>query len=194
MRMIPTKIIYTDMLLFILKKWTVVGQQCAQLMFVLLNYRGLILIYIHLEIIMCTAKYNYMYYIKYMMYFILLIQGFMNLTLQVLCNVVLQSIRLYFHHHSQPQLSLVFPLAPSLHSFWSYFSTLLQQHIGHYRHGEFIFQCHIFLPFHTVNGVLKASILKWFAIPFSSGPHFVRTLLQDLSILGDPTQHGSQLH
>ena len=24
-------------------------------------------------------------------------------------------------------------------------------------------------PFHTVNGVLKARILKWFAIPFSSG-------------------------
>ena len=26
---------------------------------------------------------------------------------------------------------------------------------------------------HTVHGVLKATILKWFAIPFSSGPHFV---------------------
>ena len=25
-----------------------------------------------------------------------------------------------------------------------------------------------FLPFHTVHGVLKARILKWFAIPFSS--------------------------
>ena len=37
--------------------------------------------------------------------------------------------------------------------------------------GEFIFQCPIFLPFHTVPGVLKARILKWFAIPFSSGPH-----------------------
>ena len=39
--------------------------------------------------------------------------------------------------------------------------------------GEFIFQCPIFLPFHTVHGVLKARILKWFAIPFSSGPCFV---------------------
>ena len=37
------------------------------------------------------------------------------------------------------------------------------------------------MPFHTVHGVLKARILKWFAIPFSSGPHFVRTLYQDLS-------------
>ena len=34
-----------------------------------------------------------------------------------------------------------------------------------------------FLPFHTVHGVLKARILKWFAIPFSSGPRFVRSLL-----------------
>ena len=30
--------------------------------------------------------------------------------------------------------------------------------------------------FHTVHGVLTARILKWFAIPFSSGPHSVRTL------------------
>ena len=35
--------------------------------------------------------------------------------------------------------------------------------------------------------VLKARRLKWFAIPFSSGPHFVRTLHHDPSILGGPT-------
>ena len=40
---------------------------------------------------------------------------------------------------------------------------------------ELIFQCPAFFPFHTVHGVLKAKILKWFAIPFSSGPLFVRT-------------------
>ena len=45
--------------------------------------------------------------------------------------------------------------------------------------------------FHTVHGVLKARILKWFAIPFSSGPHFVRTLHYDPSVLGGPTRHGS---
>ena len=33
----------------------------------------------------------------------------------------------------------------------------------------------------TVHQVPKAGILKWFAIPFSSGPHFVRTLHQDPS-------------
>ena len=39
-----------------------------------------------------------------------------------------------------------------------------------------------FLPSHTVHGVLKARIMKWFAIPFSTGPHFFRTLHHDLSV------------
>ena len=51
-----------------------------------------------------------------------------------------------------------------------------------------------FLPFHNIHGVLKAKILKWFAIPFSSGLHFVRTLHHDPSVLGGPTQHGAQFH
>ena len=51
-------------------------------------------------------------------------------------------------------------------------------------------QCPIFLPFHTIHGVLKARILKWFAIPFSSGPHSVILLHRDPSILGGPTRHG----
>ena len=38
------------------------------------------------------------------------------------------------------------------------------------------------MSFHTVHGVLKARILKWFAIPFSSGPHSIRPLLHDLPI------------
>ena len=37
----------------------------------------------------------------------------------------------------------------------------------------------IILPFHTVHGVLKATILKWLAIPFSSGPRSVRPLHHD---------------
>ena len=48
-----------------------------------------------------------------------------------------------------------------------------------------------FLPFHTVHGILKARILKWLVIPFSSGPHFVRTLHHDPPVLGGPAQHGS---
>ena len=63
--------------------------------------------------------------------------------------------------------------------------------LGNYQPGEFIFQCTIFLPFRTVHRVLKARILKWFAIPFSSGPRFVRTLHHDQSVLGSPTWHGS---
>ena len=62
--------------------------------------------------------------------------------------------------------------------------------MGTYRPREFIFQCSIFLLFHTVHGILKARILKWFAIPFSSGPHFVRLLHHDPSVLGGPTWHG----
>ena len=38
-----------------------------------------------------------------------------------------------------------------------------------------------FFPFHTVHGFLKARILKWFAISFSNGPRFARTLCYDLS-------------
>ena len=57
----------------------------------------------------------------------------------------------FFYHQSHPQQDIVFALAPSLHSFCSYFST--------------DFQYPITLPFHTVHGVLKARILKWFAIP-----------------------------
>ena len=37
--------------------------------------------------------------------------------------------------------------------------------LGTCQPGEFIFQCSIFLPFHTAHGVLKARILIWFSIP-----------------------------
>ena len=62
--------------------------------------------------------------------------------------------------------------------------------LGNYRTGEFLFQYPIILPFHTFHGVLKARILKWFAIPISSEPHSVRPLHHDPSVLGGPTQHG----
>ena len=45
----------------------------------------------------------------------------------------------------------------------------------------------LIVTFHTVHGVLKAGILKWFAIPFSSGPHSVRPLHHDPPVLGCPT-------
>ena len=55
-----------------------------------------------------------------------------------------------------------------------------------YRAGEFLFQYLIILPFHTVHGVLKARIPKWFAIPFSSEPHSLRPLYHDPPVLGCP--------
>ena len=62
--------------------------------------------------------------------------------------------------------------------------------LGTYWPREFHFQYPIILAFHTVHGVLKARIPKWFAIPFSSGPHFVRPLHHDPPIFGGPTRHG----
>ena len=66
--------------------------------------------------------------------------------------------------------------------------------LGTYWSGKFIFHCPIVLPFHTVHGIFKARILKWFVIPFSSVPHIVRNLHHDPSVLGGPAQHGSLFH
>ena len=70
------------------------------------------------------------------------------------------------------------------------FGSVSSSILATYRHGEFIFQYPIFLPFHTVHGVLKARILKLFAIPFSSGPHSVIPLHHDPAILGCSSWHG----
>ena len=62
----------------------------------------------------------------------------------------------YFHIQTHPQLGVVSALAQPLHSSGAislFFSSIV---LGTYGPGEFIFQCHIFLPFHTVHGVLKA--------------------------------------
>ena len=50
------------------------------------------------------------------------------------------------------------------------------------------------MPFHPVHGVLKAGVLKWIAIAFSSGPRFVGTLHHDPSLLGGPVWLGSWFH
>ena len=51
---------------------------------------------------------------------------FMDLTFQVPSNIVLYSIRLYFHHQTHLHLSVISTLVQLLHSFWSYFSALPQ--------------------------------------------------------------------
>ena len=50
---------------------------------------------------------------------------------------------------------------------------------------------HSSIFFHIVHGDIKVRMLKWFAISFSSGPHFVRMVHHDLSVLAGPVQHGS---
>ena len=111
-----------------------------------------------------------------------------------LCNITLYSIGPCLYHQSHPQLGVVFALTPSLHSFWVISPLFSSSILETYWSGEFLFQYPIILPFHTVHGVLKARILKWFAIPFSSGTHFVRTFHHDPSVLGGPTQYGSWFH
>ena len=92
-----------------------------------------------------------------------------------------------FYQQSHPQLGMLW-LHPFILS--GVISLVISSSIlGTYQPGEFIFQCPIFLPFYAVHGVLKARILKWFAICFSSGPHSVRPLHHDPSILGGPTGH-----
>ena len=44
----------------------------------------------------------------------------------------------------------------------------------------------LYFPFSYYSRVLKARILRWFTIPFSSGPHSVRPLHHDPPILGGP--------
>ena len=69
-------------------------------------------------------------------------------------------------------MHVVFALSLSIHSSGVISPLISCSILGTYQPGELIFQCPIFLPFHAVHRVLKARILKWFAIPFSCGPHF----------------------
>ena len=109
-------------------------------------------------------------------------------TFQVPMQYALYSIRPCFYHQSHPQLGIVLVwLHPFILS--GVISPLISSSIsGTYRPGEFLFQYPIILPFHTVHGVVKARILKWFAIPFSSRPHSVKPLHHDPPVLGGPTR------
>ena len=60
--------------------------------------------------------------------------------------------------------------------------------LGTYWPGELIFQCHIFLPFHTVHGVLKARILKGF--PFPSPVDHILSELSTMTHLSLVALHG----
>ena len=84
----------------------------------------------------------------------------------------------------------LFPLWLSLFIPFGAISLLFSSSIlDTYRPGGLVFQCHIFCLFILFMGFPR--ILKWFAILLSSGPHFVRTLHCDPSVLGSSTWHGS---
>ena len=87
-------------------------------------------------------------------------------------------------------LNVVSALARPRHFLWSYFSPLSRYHIEQLPTWRAHLLLSYLVAFHIVHGVLEARILKWFAIPFSSGPRFVRTLHHDPFILDGPTQHG----
>ena len=109
----------------------------------------------------------------------------------ILLFTVMDSASITSHIHSW----VLFLLWLCLFIFSGVSSPLISSSIlGTYLPGEFVFQCPISLPFHTVHGVLKARMLKWFVNSFSSGLCFVRTLHHNLSDLGGPICHGSEFH
>ena len=77
-----------------------------------------------------------------------------------------------FHFRSVPSFFLELFLHSSPVAYWA--PTNL---------GSSSFSVISFLPFHTVHGVLKAGMLKWLSIPFSSGPH-----LSELSTVTRPSR------
>ena len=107
----------------------------------------------------------------------------MDLTSQVLYNIALYRIRLYFRHQTHPQLRVVFALAPSLHSIWSYFSIDLQKHIGHLLTWGVPLSISYHFAFSCCSWGSQGKNTEWFAIPFSSGP-----CLSELSTMTCPSR------
>ena len=60
--------------------------------------------------------------------------------------------------------------------------------LGTYQPEEFIFQCPIFLPFHTDHGVLKVRILKW--LPFPSPVDHILSELSTMTCLSSVALYG----
>ena len=105
-----------------------------------------------------------------------------------LCNITLYSVGLYIHHPSHPQLGVVFALTPSLHSFWSNSPLISSSILGTYWPGEFIFQCPIFLPFHTVHRFSRQEY--WSGLPFPSPGDHILSELSTMTRLSWVALHG----
>ena len=119
---------------------------------------------------------------------------FTNLTFQVLMQCCSLQHRTLVSHQTHPQLGIISTLAKPFILCWAVSPLFPSTILDTDQPRGLIFWCHIFLPFYTVHVVLKARMLKWLALPFSSGPCSFRTLHYDLSNLGGPARHGSQLH
>ena len=100
-----------------------------------------------------------------------------------LCCIALYSIGPCFYHQSHPQMGIVFVLAPSLHSFWSYFSIDLQQHIwAPTNPGSSPFSILSFCLFILFMGFSRQGY--WSGLPF---PSPVDHILSDLSTMTCPS-------
>ena len=115
---------------------------------------------------------------------------FMDLIFQVPMQYCSYSIGHCFYHQSHPHLGIVFAFLHPLILFGVVSPLISSSILCTYWPREFPFQYPFILHFHTVHGVLKARILKLFAIPFSSGPHSVIPLHHDPAILGCSSWHG----
>ena len=109
-----------------------------------------------------------------------------------LCNIALYSIGPFFYHQSHPQLSIVFALAPSLHSFWSYFSTDLQKHIGHLLTwvGSSSFSILSFCLFILFMGFSRQEYWSGLPFPFQWTTFCQTSPPSKLPVSGGPTRHG----
>ena len=115
---------------------------------------------------------------------------FMDLHSRFLCNIALYSIGLCFYHQSHPHwvffvVVVLFCFLLWLHLFIlsGVISPLISSSIlGTYQHGEFIFQCPVFLPFDTVDGFSRQEY--WSGLPF---PSPVDHILSELSTTTRPS-------
>ena len=107
---------------------------------------------------------------------------FMDLTFQVPMQYCFLQHRTLLPSPVKSTLGVVFVLAPSLHSFWSYFPLISSSILGTDQPGEFIFHCPVFLPFHIVHGFSRQEY--WSGLPFPSpGDH----VLSELSTMTRPS-------
>ena len=123
---------------------------------------------------------------------------FMGLIFQVPEKYCSVQHHTYFRHKSHPQVGVVLlwlclfivsgvisPLISTVYSFSPIVAYWAPTDLG-----NSLFIVLSFSIFVLFMGFLKASILKWFAIPFSNGQRFVRTLHYDPFILDGHTWHG----